>query len=315
MYGYLFKKKSDKVKEMEKLCQGNKFVIIDFEICGTTKIDRNKLLEIGAVVMKDSVIIDQYSSLIKPIDPIEKRIVQITNITDAMVKSERSEKVVVKEFLDWIIPRLEDGYVLVAHNASFDVGLIENKIEEHKREISKEVKAICTLQLSRHYLPLFQKHTLDNLCACFAVPLESHHRALDDCKMTAKYFIKLQKNLCPLSEKEDYNALFDLAVRSLSYNNPLVVNNIDYWEGKKGKKTTHRLFISTNKKTYVYNIDDKFFFKSDNRKKVEQSNKLYYSLIVHLEDKFKIKINSRTEFYNFMKEQFLSNENIQSSLI
>ena len=314
MYKYLFKNKSDKVVEMEKLCLNNKFIILDFEI---SSLGSNDLLEIGAIALEDSKIIDQYSSLIKPDVEIDKIIVNLTKITDYMVRKERSEKVVVREFLDWIIPKIENGYIIVAHNASFDMARLYAKLEQHNRTIanSEEIKHICTLQLSRFYLPLFQRHSLDNLCHCFAVPLESHHRALDDCKMTAKYFIKLQKNLVPLSMSSEYNSLHELAIRSLRHNNPLVVNGIDYWEKQRGKKTNHRLFISTNKETFVYNLDKKFFFASDNKSKIEQSNKIYYALIIHIEDKFKVKINSRSEFYKFMKEQFLLSENIQSSLI
>lgn len=309
MYNILnIKNKTLKIKEMENLCDNKNYVVIDFEIA---QVGTTNLLEIGAIYIEDLKINDQYSRLIKPNQPIQDKITEITHITNDMVKDESNENIVVNEFFKWLKPKLEKGAIIVAHNVSFEKKILNAKIEEYN--FNYDLKYVCTYRLSSFYFPLYHKHTLDNLCLCFDVPLEQHHRALDDCIMTTKYFLKLYKNVIPLSKENKYDDIYNLMIRSLNYKNDINVSAINYWEkdiGKKKEKWLHRLYIYTNKDTYVYNLDDKLFYEKNNKsKELRITNKMFFSLCLYIENKFKVHISSKKEFYEFIKNQFLVENN------
>ena len=311
MINLLYKKKTKDFIEMENMCLQKNFVVIDFEIAQVRKknvpID---LLEIGAVYIEDCKIKDTYSSLIKPKNLIEERITNITNITNDMVENEKPVEIVFKDFYDWLKVKIDNGSILVAHNASStDIAFLKELIDRFNYP-SINLDFICTLKLSNYYFPNFHKHTLTNLCVCFDVPLETHHRALNDCIMTAKYFLKLRKNVVPLSLNNELDKVYQLGQRSLNYKNEIKIEHVKYWEKnirKNSEKIIHRLYIQTNKEEFVYNIDDKYFYERDSKEELILTNKLYYSFVNYLEDKYKVEIKTKKEFITFINKQFLKN--------
>ena len=56
------------------------------------------IIEIGAVKMKDGIIIEKYDELINPGRPLPQKIVDVTNITDMMLEGKRCEEEVTKRF-------------------------------------------------------------------------------------------------------------------------------------------------------------------------------------------------------------------------
>lgn len=75
------------------------------------------ITEIGAVKIQNGIIIDEYNQLINPERSIPDKIIEITGITNEMVKDMPTIDNVLQEFGNFI----EDS-VLVAHNATFDTG-------------------------------------------------------------------------------------------------------------------------------------------------------------------------------------------------
>ncbi len=84
------------------------------------------------------------------------------------------------------------GCVLVAHNASFDVGFIRHAARVQEKVF--EFTYLDTLQLARKMFPLLKSHRLNVVAEHLGVELLNHHRAIDDSKATADIFIKCIEN-------------------------------------------------------------------------------------------------------------------------
>lgn len=162
----------------------DEYVVFDIETTGLNK-EKCKIIEIGAVKIRNREIVDRYSTFIDPGEKLSDEIVDLTNITDDMLEGQRPIETVLPEFLDFV-----GDDVLVAHNASFDTGFVRIKAEELGIEYKKNT-ILDTLELSRTLLKELKKHKLDVVAKHLGVSLEGHHRAVNDAEATAEIFLKL----------------------------------------------------------------------------------------------------------------------------
>lgn len=162
----------------------DEYVVFDIETTGLNK-EKCKIIEIGAVKIRNREIVDRYSTFIDPGEKLSDEIVGLTNITDDMLEGQRPIETVLPEFLDFV-----GDDVLVAHNASFDTGFVRIKAEELGIEYRKNT-ILDTLELSRTLLKELKKHKLDVVAKHLGVSLEGHHRAVNDAEATAEIFLKL----------------------------------------------------------------------------------------------------------------------------
>ena len=94
------------------------------------------------------------------------------------------------KFLDFI----KDA-VLVAHNASFDVGFIIEKAKQLGFEVPDN-PVIDTLSLARYYYHKeLKRFNLKAVTKLFKVNLDAHHRAISDAYATAEVFLIMLQNL------------------------------------------------------------------------------------------------------------------------
>jgi len=180
--GYLLNDKKPILSNYDKNKRYNKFVVFDIETTGLSP-NRDMITEIGAVKIEDDKIVDEFSQLINPKIKIPDNIVELTGITDEMVKDKPTIEEVLPKFEEFI----EDA-VLVAHNASFDVGFIRDKFSRMGKKLNNAV--LDTLELSRALFPQLKSHKLNVIAKHLNVSLVNHHRAVDDAKATAEIFIK-----------------------------------------------------------------------------------------------------------------------------
>lgn len=158
------------------------YVVFDIETTGFSAI-ADRIIEIGAVKVQNGEIVDTFSTFVNPQRPIPFKITQLTSIEDEMVIGAPTIEEVLPEFLDFV-----GDAVLVAHNASFDVGFIEQNCRY--QEIYRTFPYVDTVALARVLLPSLSKYKLDVVSKALSIPLESHHRAVDDAGATAKIFVK-----------------------------------------------------------------------------------------------------------------------------
>lgn len=166
------------------------YVVLDFESTGlSTKYD--KIIEFGAVKMKDGIILDRMDILINPGEKLSKKIVEITNITDSMLRG----KPTIDEAIDDIMEFIGDA-VIVSHNLQFDYGLLKTALKQ-TRGLDLVNTGIDTLNLSRFLNPEVMGHALGRLCRRNEVYYdeEAAHRADYDAEVLCKCWINMISSL------------------------------------------------------------------------------------------------------------------------
>ena len=163
------------------------FVVFDLETTGFGA-KSNQIIEIGAVKVENRQIVDTFSTFVNPERPIPFNITKLTSIDDNMVADYPNIDVILPKFLEFC-----GDSVMVAHNASFDMGFITQKSRE--RGYKTDFTVIDTVSMARALLPELSKYKLDTVAKALGVSLENHHRAVDDAGCTAEIFIKLLKKL------------------------------------------------------------------------------------------------------------------------
>lgn len=188
------------------------WVVVDVETTGLGA--GAEITEIGAVRVRDGRITDEFSSLARPSRPIPPFITSLTGITPAMVADADPISSVFGRFIDWSGLDAEGAPVLVAHNASFDVGFLRRAARAAGRPWPKP-RVADTLALARLALPrpLVRNHKLATIASYFGTATTPEHRALGDARATAEVFLGFIDLLASAgaTDVEDLVALSDAA--------------------------------------------------------------------------------------------------------
>jgi polyribonucleotide nucleotidyltransferase len=161
------------------------FVVFDVE---TTSRDMKQggLVEIAGVKVQDSKIVDRWSTLVDPGQPIVGK--QLHGITDEDVKGQPNPAQAARQFVEWA-----GEAVLVGHNVGFDLGFVEAALGDGTR--IEPGRYLDTLVLAREAYPDQDAHKLSDLAKFFGVEPEPSHRALPDAEATAALLIRLADDL------------------------------------------------------------------------------------------------------------------------
>ena len=163
------------------------FVAFDLETTGlSSKTDR--IIEIGAVILKNGQETGRFQTFVDPERKLEKKIVDLTGITDEMLAGAPKIEEVLPKFLEFI-----GGRVLVAHNSDFDTGFI--RAECQRQGLPYGYTAADTLILSQNLLPQLNKFKLDIVSNALSLPDFNHHRAADDAMTCGLIMTKLMEKL------------------------------------------------------------------------------------------------------------------------
>ena len=167
------------------------YVVFDLETTGLYPNSGDTIIEIGAVKIKDGIIIDKYDELINPGKILTEEIIKITGITNEMLIDKRNEEECVKDFMKWV-----GNLPMVAHNAKFDISFIEKAFEKYNLGELKNT-VIDTLGLSRYLESSERYHNLATLVKRYNIPWDEnkHHRADYDSEGTALIFHQMLKKL------------------------------------------------------------------------------------------------------------------------
>ena len=148
------------------------YIVFDIETTGFSSI-KDAIIEVGAVKVTDGKITDRFSTFVNPKRPIPFEITNLTSITDEMVMDSPTIDVVLPQFLEFA----GDG-VLVAHNAGFDVGFIEQNCRS--LGLSDEFVYLDTVALARVLLPTLSKYKLNIVAKALNISLENHPQVYQD---------------------------------------------------------------------------------------------------------------------------------------
>ncbi len=154
------------------------YVVVDIETTGG-RAGSHRIIEIGAVKLRNNEVIAEWHSLIDPECHIPRFITGLTGITDAMVAGAPRFADIADQFAAF----MEDA-VFAAHNVGFDYGFIAHEF----RRLSKSFRhpKFCTCAGMRRHFPGQNSYSLGTLCRAFGVPLDNHHRALSDARAAGR---------------------------------------------------------------------------------------------------------------------------------
>lgn len=222
------------------------YVVFDFETTGFNAGGFDSIIEIGAVKIKDGMIIEKYDELINPGRPLPQKIIDVTNITDAMLEGKDNEENAVRRFIEWF-----GDCPMVAHNAKFDVSFLEMAYKKYNFGTFKN-PVIDTLELSRTLDNTYARHSLSALVKRYDVPWDenAHHRGDYDAEGTALVFYKMLKklsnrNIDKMSDLEKLVSKEDIHKYGSSHHINILVKN------KTGLKNLFKI-VSLANTTYLY---------------------------------------------------------------
>ena len=154
------------------------FVALDLETTGAQP-GPGKITEVGAVRIEGLRPVKHFQTLVNPLRPIPAMITGITGIsTDMVAEAPRIEEVIpcLLEFLE--------GAVVVAHNASFDVGFLNYELGRLQgRRLDDGF--VDTLPLARALAPGLPNYRLATVAEALGAPVAACHRAFEDAQATA----------------------------------------------------------------------------------------------------------------------------------
>jgi DNA polymerase-3 subunit alpha (Gram-positive type) len=147
------------------------YVAFDIETTGLNP-KYEKIIEIGAVKVKDGKIADRFSTFVNPAKSIPERIVELTGICDEDLR----EAPYIEEVLDRFMEFAGDE-VLLGHNLMFDYSFIKKAAVNQKKTFERN--GIDTLRIARRFLNGLESRKLGFLCDYYNIHLDAH-RALND---------------------------------------------------------------------------------------------------------------------------------------
>lgn len=147
------------------------YVALDIETTGLNP-RYDKIIEIGAVRVRDGKAEDTFSSFVNPAKSLPTRIIELTGIQDADV----CKAPYIDEVLDAFFTFAGDD-VLLGHNLIFDYSFVKKAAVNCKK--SYERTGIDTLKIAKCFLGDLESRSLGFLCEYFQIALDAH-RALND---------------------------------------------------------------------------------------------------------------------------------------
>ncbi|UKN01912.1 GIY-YIG nuclease family protein [Paracrocinitomix mangrovi] len=213
-----------------------KYAIVDIETTGDKPINF-KVIEIAIILHDGKREIDRYSTLVNPEERISPFIARLTGIHDSDVANAPKFYEVAKEIVEFTA-----GAVFVAHNVSFDYGVIRR--EYRRLGYDFRLPHLCTVQTSRILLPGHKSYGLKNITKALNIPLNGHHRAINDTEATAKLFEMLY-------EKDESNELQTFIKKEI---NPKVLHpslDLDKLDEIPNKTGIYRFYNDKNELIYI----------------------------------------------------------------
>ncbi len=196
------------------------YCVFDLETTGISHITE-KITEVGIIKIKNGEIIDTFECFVNPEKPIPQKVVEVTHITDDMVKD--------AETIDKVMPKVLEfmgDSVLVAHNADFDIGFMKYNCEQ--LGLKFEYTHIDTLRLAKAIFPEFTKYKLGIIADKLGIKVDVAHRALDDVKTLVAVFKEMIERAKEKNAKtiDDFDNVFETDFKKLpSYHAIILAKN------------------------------------------------------------------------------------------
>ncbi len=163
-------------------------MVLDVETTGLNTAT-DMITEIGAVRIEHGEEVAEFSELVNPGRMIPEKVVELTGITDAMVRDCPTIEQLAPRFMEFC-----RGAVLVAHNAAFDSAFIKRAFAPLGGLHGAPV--LDTLALARNqYAGQMKNFKLGTICKFLGISLKNAHRAVHDARATSKVLLRALDSL------------------------------------------------------------------------------------------------------------------------
>lgn len=155
-------------------------VAIDFE---TANRDRSSPCAVGIVVANETGIVDEFYSLINPLMDFDYHNILVHGIQQRDVEDAPT--------FDELWPVLREylsGNLIVAHNASFDMGVLRKTLDRFELDYP-DFDYACSVGLSRQLWPGLVNYKLNTLAEEKQITFE-HHHALEDARVVIRLLME-----------------------------------------------------------------------------------------------------------------------------
>jgi DNA polymerase-3 subunit epsilon len=184
------------------------YAVFDCETTGVTP-DEDEIVSLALLLLDhDGVETQRFSTLVRPACPIPIEASAVHGIYDRDVLDAPPFAQLAGRLLELLGSR-----VFVAHNASFDLAMLEHAFENAGRGY-QPASVACTLDAFRVLEPLADCHRLEETCKRHGTTLDDAHEAMGDVLGTAALLrVLLKRDLAPESARLDRDAFMRLRTR------------------------------------------------------------------------------------------------------
>lgn len=227
-------------------------ICFDTETTGLDPKSGDRITEIGCVEIVDRKITgNTFREIINPDRKNSLESIQITGLTDEILKDKPFFSEIVDNFLEFI-----GDSQLVAHNAGFDIAFVNHELSLLGKEPLKN-SVVDSLNLAKIKFP-GKKNNLDVLCERFNIDnsRRDKHGALLDAELLAEVYLCLtQEEQSQFFEnKEEIQQIIDIEtlLQSINHNQKLPSRNFKITEDEEKE---HASFVEKNIKNSIWNLD------------------------------------------------------------
>lgn len=180
--------------QLKKMQTGNncRIIFYDLETSGFNPY-HHEITEIGATDNFGN----SFNILMKNTQPLSKKVINITGITDQMLKSKGIKQKTglqrFHKFMNQYGGSVGKTYLIAHNNNGFDYPFIKHQFQKHSLVLNPNLKFVDSLRLCQLLLPQRNYHSLRFMCEYFNVENEATHRAYGDVKALSEIFAVLCK--------------------------------------------------------------------------------------------------------------------------
>lgn len=215
--------------ENRKLLRDTQFLVIDFETI-TPKGRPPEPIEVGIIRIKQNEM-DRTAAVSRLIKPPEG--LHLTQFDTAQTGI-REQDLIDKQSAEQVMRKINNSckkteYVFMAQNARYEANILSHYTD--KFPAIAQTPIIDTILLAKHVLPQLPNYKLDTLAKAVGedIPLD-RHRALADCVLTAKVYLKLMELQKKKRNIEYLDELLQIAEIQTSYNKPQQLELFDFFD-------------------------------------------------------------------------------------
>lgn len=193
----------------------------------------DRITEIAIIVHNGQRVIEEYSTLVNPLKPIQPFVSALTGISNEMVQDAPTFDEVVDK-----IEELTSNRIFVAHNARFDYGFMKNEFRRTGKMFRR--KLLCTVTTCKKIFPNRKSYGLGNICQDLHIEIHDRHRAHGDASATAILLEKLifndkKKIIKDLLKGELATAILPPAIRPELVDELPEETGVYYFHNEKGQ--------------------------------------------------------------------------------